>query len=175
LKQLNGLRYIFILFIVCGLELSISQEQSYVFGAISKTNYLVISSGEDTSRFDVHITEHGTQATLPNLPLSVESDIIITQIFNISNTDSLAHIIEVCVLYENFGEELHSLKIYLVSPSSLEILVLEINDAGDIVSKDIQVSIPPKEEWSIKITGCYDSGTRSTQSNTITFVFQIKQ
>ena len=35
--------------------------------------------------------------------------------------------------------------------------------------------IPSKEECSIKIKGCYDDGTRSNQSNTITYVFQPKQ
>ena len=74
---------------------------------------------------------------------------------------------------EDFGSELSTLKIYLVSPSGTETLILEIDDSGNVITENAPVNIPQKEEWSIKLAGHYDSGTAISQSNSLTLHFQV--
>jgi len=81
--------------------------------------------------------------------------------------------LEISVGAEDFGSELCSLKIYLVSPSGIETLAVEFDDSGNVITENVLVNIPQKEEWAIKLAGHYDSGTSISQSNSLTLHFQV--
>lgn len=133
---------------------------------------VIFTSGEDTSTCSGTISTNATQVTFTNIPLAVESNITITQLVNITNTDNSDHTVTVSVT-ENFNTEISALSLYLVSPSGSETLVVSINDSGTITVENVSVNIPLGEEWAIKLEGCYDSGTSSTQSNTMTMNLQV--
>jgi len=135
---------------------------------------VVFTCGEDTSTCGGSISADFTEVTFTNVPLTAESDTTITQLVNITNRDSSDHTLQVCVAVEDFGSELSSLKLYFVSPSGAETLVAELDDSGDVVKDDVSVRIPQREEWSIKLVGHYDSGTRSSQKNEMVVIFQVK-
>jgi len=133
---------------------------------------MVFTSGEDTEKCGGTISANTTQVTFTSIPLAVESDIIITQLVNITNTDDSDHSVQFSVSSENFGNELSSLKIYLVSPSGTETLVVGLNDAGNIVTQNILVNIARGEEWTIKLVGHYNSGTSLSQNNSMALSLQ---
>jgi len=134
---------------------------------------VVFTSGEDTEKCGGTVSTNGTQVTFTCIPLAVESDITITQLVNMTNTDDSDHSVRFSVSSENFGNELSSLKIYLVSPCGTEALVLELNDSGNVVTQNVSVNIPQSEEWTIKLAGHYDSGTSLTQTNSMTLSLQV--
>jgi len=134
---------------------------------------VVFTSGEDTEKCGGKISTNATQVTFTSILLAVESDIIITQLVNMTNTDDSNHSLQVFVGSENFGTELSSLKIYLVSPYGTETLVVELNDSGNVVIQNISVNIPQSEEWAIKLVGHYDSGTSLSQNNSMTLSLQV--
>lgn len=127
-------------------------------------------SGEDTSFCGGSF--NATNAEFTCIPLTIASNITITQLLNISNMDSSDHFVEFFVT-ENFGSELSLLSLYLVLPSGVEILVVSINDSGIVVTENVLVNIPQKEEWAIKLEGHYDEGTPLTQSNTMSLKIQV--
>ena len=135
---------------------------------------VVFTYGEDTSICGGYISADHTKVTFSNVPLTAESDTTITQLVNITNRDSSDHSVRVFVTQEDFGSELSSLRLYLVSPSGAETLVVELDDSGVVVKDDVSVIIPQREEWSIKLVGHYDSGTRSSQKNEMVVIFQVK-
>jgi len=114
---------------------------------------VVFTCGEDTSTCGGSISADFTEVTFTNVPLTAESDTTITQLVNITNRDSSD---------------------YFVSRYGAETLVAELDDSGDVVKDDVLVRIPQREEWSIKLVGHYDSGTRSSQKNKMVVIFQVK-
>ncbi len=133
---------------------------------------VLFTSGEDTSICGGSFHANATQVTFTSVPLAVGSNITITQLVNITNTDSSDHYVRLSVT-ENFGTELSLLSLYLVSPSGAEILVALINDFGIVTTESVSVNIPREEEWAMKLEGCYDSGTALTQNNTMSLTFQV--
>jgi len=135
-------------------------------------SWVAFTSGEDTSTCGGDISTN-TSATFNNIPLSIGSNVIITQLVNITNTDSNSHTVQVSVSSENFGSELSTLKLYLVSPSASETLVVEMDGSGSVVTQNVPVNIPANQEWAIKLVGCYDSGTSGSQSKSMTLSIQV--
>jgi len=134
---------------------------------------LVFTDGEDTSTFGGVISTDRIHVGFTGIWLAVESDIVITQLVNITNIGRSDCALEISVGAEDFGIELSSLKIYLVSPSWRETLVVELDDSGNVVTQNVPVSIPQKEEWTMKLAGHYDSGTSISQSNSLALHFQV--
>ena len=133
---------------------------------------VVFTYGEDTSTCGGSISADFTEVTFTNVPLTAEAHTTITQLVNITNRDSSDHSVRVFVTHEDFGSELSSLRLYFVSPSGAETLVVELDDSGDVVKDDVSVRIPQREEWSIKLAGHYDSGIPPSQSNTMILALQ---
>jgi len=127
---------------------------------------------EDTLNCGGYISTDSTLVTFAGVPLGVGSDVVITQLVNVTNRDSSDYTIHVCVAAENFGTELSSLRLYLVSPSGVETLVVELDDSGDLFTEEISVRIRQGEEWSLKLAGHYDSEIPPSQSNTMILVLQ---
>ena len=128
--------------------------------------------GEDTLNCGGYISTDSTIATFTSVPLGVGSDIVITQLVNVTNRHSSDHNVQVCVAVEDFSIELSSLRLYLVSPSGVETLVVELDDSGSVVTEKVSVKIRQGEEWSLKLTGRYDLGMPPPQSNTMILVLQ---
>ena len=135
-------------------------------------NPIVFTYGEDTLQCGGSISPNSVKAVFTRIPLAVESDIVITQLINLTNVDSSDHSVKVSVSAEDFGSELSSLRLYLVSRSGTKTLVVELDDSGNVVKENVSVIIPREEEWTIKLEGHYDSGTLSSQSNTMALTFQ---
>jgi len=134
---------------------------------------LVFTDGEDTRTFGGIISPNRLQVRFFGIGLAVESDIVITQLVNITDVGFSEHATKVSVGAEDFGTELSSLKIYLVSPSGTETLVVELDDSGNVITENVSVNIPQREEWAIKLVGHYDSRTPVSQSNSLTLHFQV--
>ena len=75
---------------------------------------LVFTNGEDTRTFGGIISADRLQVRFSGIPLTVESDIVITQLVNITNIGFSDYALKISVDAEDFGNELSSLKIYLV-------------------------------------------------------------
>jgi len=134
---------------------------------------LVFTDGEDTQTFGGIISANRIQVRFAGIQLAVECDIVITQLVNITNVGRSDCTLEISVGAEDFGTELSSLKIYLVSPSRTETLVVELDDSGNVITENVPVNIPQKEEWTIRLMGHYDSGTPISQSNGLTLHFKV--
>jgi hypothetical protein len=134
---------------------------------------VVFTSGEDTSTCGGSLTNNAS-ATFSSVPLTIESNITITQLVNVTNSDGASgHDVNVTVSSETFGTELSILLLYIVSPTGSETLVVNMGDSGTIVTQGVEVTIPASEEWAIKLVGCYDSGTSESQSNTMTLNLEV--
>jgi len=142
-------------------------------GDNAEVSALVFTDGEDTRTFSGIISADRHQVRFSCIWLAVESDIVITQLVNITNVGFSDCALKISVGAEDFGTELSSLKIYLVSPSGIETLVVELDDLGNVITENVPVSVPQKEEWAIKLAGHYDSGTSISQSNSLTLHFQV--
>jgi len=134
---------------------------------------VVFSTGSDTSVCGGSLSTNSTIATFTTIPLAVESQITITQLVNLTNTDSSGHSVQVSVGAENFGSQLSTLRLYLVSPSGTETLVVELDTTGAVTTQGVSVSIPAGQEYAMKLVGYYDSGTVGTQTNTMTLNLQV--
>jgi hypothetical protein len=134
---------------------------------------VILSNGDDTSTCGGSLSTNATQVTFTSIPLAVESNITITELVNVTNGDTSAHDVSISVNSEDFGTSLSTLSLYLVSPSSTETLVIQLDDSGDVTTEDITVSVPASEEYAIKLIGCYDSGTSTLESNTMTLALQV--
>jgi len=131
------------------------------------------TEGEDTFICGGSISSDPTLAVFTCIPLGVGSDIVITELVNVTNRDSSDHSVQVCVSAENFGMELSSVRLYLVSPSGKEALVVELDDSGDIAKERVSVGINQGEEWSVKLVGHYDSAVSRFQRNTMILTIQV--
>ena len=131
------------------------------------------STGDDTSTCGGSLSTNATQVTFASIPLAVESDITITELVNVTNSDTSAHDIQVSVSSEDFGTELASLSLYLISPSATETLVIQLDDFGAVTTEDVTLNIPSSQEYAIKLVGYYDSGTTSSASNSMTLALQV--
>jgi len=134
---------------------------------------VVFTSGDDTSVCGGSLSTNSTIATFTTIPLAVESQITITELVNVTNTDLSGHSVQVSVGSENFGNELSTLKLYLVSPSGTETLVVELDGSGAVIIDDISVNIPAGQEYAMKLVGYYDSGTTGSQTNAMTLNLQV--
>jgi len=138
---------------------------------------VVFTSGDDTSACGGSIGTNATSVTFgsPYIPLAVEADVVITELVNVTNSDSSAHNVEFYLgaTDEDFSTELETLKIYVVAPNATEYLMIELDGSGAVTTNNQSVNIPASEEWAIKLAGHYDSGTLSTQSNTMTLRLQV--
>jgi len=130
------------------------------------------TEGEDTFVCGGSISSDSTLAVFTCIPLGVGPNIVITELVNVTNRDSSDHSVQACVTAENFGIELSSLRLYLVSPSGKETLVADLDDSGDIVKERVSVEINQGEEWSVKLIGHYDSAASQSQSNTMILTIQ---
>jgi hypothetical protein len=135
-------------------------------------SWVTFTSGEDTSTCGGDLSSN-TSITFSDIPLSIASNVTITQLVNLTNTDTNPHNVQVSVSSENFGSELSTLLLYLVSPSASETLIIRMDGSGSIVTQNVQVSIPASQEWAIKLIGCYDGGTSGSQSNSMTLSIQV--
>ena len=138
---------------------------------------VIFTSGDDTSACGGSIGTNATSVSFgsPYIPLAVEADVVITELVNVTNSDSSTHNVEFYLgaTDENFGGELETLKIYVVAPNATEYLMIELDGSGAVTTNNQSVNIPASEEWAIKLVGHYDSGTLSTQSNTMTLRLQV--
>jgi len=139
----------------------------------AKLSPVVFTSGSDTSVCGGSLSTNSTIATFTNIPLAVESQITITQLVNVTNSDSTGHSVQVSVGSENFGSELSMLRLYLVSPAGTETLVVELDTTGAVTTQGVSVSIPAGQEYAMKLVGYYDSGTLGSQTNTMTLNLQV--
>jgi len=131
------------------------------------------SSGADTATCGGDISTN-TSAVFTGIPLGIGSNITITELVNITNTDTSDHSVPVIVSTENFGSELKILLLYLVAPNATETLITKLDDAGAVITEDVSVNIPAGEEWAIKLIGCYDGGTSGSQSNTMNLDIKVE-
>ena len=142
-------------------------------GTQVKANPIIFTNGEDTLICGGSISTNPPGFKLTNVPLLVGSDIVITELVNVTNVDSSDHNMQISVYSEDFGNELSSLKIYLVSPTGTETLVVELDNSGNVIREMVTVNIPHGQEWAMKWVGHYDPGTLSCQKNSITFLFTV--
>ena len=133
----------------------------------------IFSTGDDTSTCGGSLSTNATQVTFTSIPLAVESDITITELVNVTNSDASAHDVQVSVTSDDFGTELATLSLYLVSPSATETLVIALDDSGAVTTEDVTVNIPATQEYAIKLVGYYDSGTSSSVSNSMTLALRV--
>ncbi|MFB0503964.1 MAG: hypothetical protein ACETWE_09040 [Candidatus Bathyarchaeia archaeon] len=165
--KILGLRFGFIVLVVSSLIVYSSMAAKADIIPIGYTE------GEDTFICGGSILTDSTLATFTRIPLGVGSDIVISQLVNVTNRDSSDHSVQVCVTAENFEIELSSLRLYLVSPSWKETLVVELDDSGDIVKERVFVEIHQGEEWSVKLVGHYDSAVSPSQSNAMILTIEV--
>lgn len=90
-----------------------------------------------------------------------------------TSTDSSSHSVQVSISSGNFGSQLSNLKLYLVSPSGIETLVMELDGSGVVITDDISVNISAGQEHAMKLVGCYDLGTLGPQTNTKILHLQV--
>ena len=133
---------------------------------------VTFTSGGDTATCGGTITSDASQVSFATVPLAVESDIIITELVNLTNTDASAHDVQVSVSTDDFGTELDALALYLVSPTATQTLVVELNGSGTVTTDDVTVNIPAGEEYAIKLVGHYNAG-QSAATNSMTLDLQV--
>ena len=172
LTKLSLLTPILLSLIVTGVSAVIYNQISVSMRIQAEDTPIIFTNGEDTLSCGGHVSMNSTQVTFAKIPLSVESDIVITQLINITNIDSIDHGLKISAT-EHFGSELSSLQLYLVSPSGTETLVLKLDDYGNSVTENISVNIPQGQEWTIKLVGHYDSGTSSYKNNSMILRLQV--
>ena len=131
------------------------------------------SSGADTATCGGDISTN-TSAVFSSIPLGIGSNITITELVNVTNTDTSDHTTPVTVDAENFGSELKILLLYLVAPNATEVLITKLDDSGAVDTENISVNIPAGEEWAIKLIGCYDGGTSGSQSNSMNLNIKVE-
>ena len=131
------------------------------------------SLGGDTATVGGDISTN-TSATFSSIPLGIGSNITITELVNVTNTDASGHTVPVTVVTEDFGSELKILLLYLVAPNATETLITKLDDSGAVDTENISVNIPAGEEWAIKLVGCYDGGTAGSQSNTMNLNIKVE-
>ena len=135
---------------------------------------VVFVDGSDTPACGGDTVTNNVSVSFSDVPLTIASNITITELVNVTNSDSNPHDVNVTVGSHNFDTILNLLLLYLVSPSGSETLVVEMDTGGNIVTQGVQVTIPASEEWAIKLIGCYDIGTSESQSNSLTLNLEVK-
>ena len=135
---------------------------------------VVFVNGSDTDACGGDTVTSNASVTFSDVPLTIASNITITELVNVTNSETGSHDVNVTVSTHDFGSELKILLLYLVSPTGSETLVVKIDDSGTVVTDKVQVSIPGNEEWAIKLIGCYDTGTGQGQSNSLTLNLEVK-
>ena len=134
---------------------------------------VVFTSGDDTATCGGDISTN-TSATFSSIPLGIGANITITELVNVTNSDTSGHTVPLTVDTEDFGSELKILLLYLVSPTGSETLILRMDDSGAVETEGVSVNIPASEEWAIKLVGCYDGGTSSSQSNSLNINIKVE-
>lgn len=131
---------------------------------------IIFTSASDTSSISGTVGSNGTTFTATAVPLGVGSNITVQEAVGLTNTDaSNPHdITAVVVLSEDFGSTLNQLSIYATDGTRKTLLSLDTN--GDAVYQfSGTLSIPASAVWTVIIEGCYDDGTLSGTTNTISF------
>ncbi len=135
---------------------------------------VVFIDGADTVTCGGDTTTNNVSASFTNVWLCIASNITITQLANVTNSDSSPHDVTINVSSSDFGNPLNLLLLYLVSPSGSETLVVKMDDSGNVVTEGVAVNIPAGEEWAVKLVGCYDIGTPQSQTNQMTLSIEVK-
>ena len=131
---------------------------------------IIFTTGADTGSIGGTIGTNGTTFTATNVPLQVGANVTIEEAVNLTNTDggSSHDIIGAEVASEDFGAELNMLSIYVYNGTRY--LLVSLDGSGAVVYEfSGTLSMPASAEWSIIVEGCYDDGTVSGTTNTITF------
>jgi hypothetical protein len=134
---------------------------------------IIFVSGSDTSSIGGSIGSNGTTFTASSVPLGVGSNVTIQQAVNLTNTDAINphNIIGAEVLSEDFGSALTVLSIYVYNGTMYQLVSLD--GTGAVVYQfSGTLTMPASAEWSIIIEGCYDAGTVSGTTNTISFTIE---
>jgi hypothetical protein len=135
---------------------------------------VVFIDGADTGTCGGDTTTNNVSASFTSVWLCIASNITITQLANVTNSDTSAHDVTINVSSSDLGAPLNLLLLYLVSPSGSETLVVKMDDSGNVVTEGVAVNIPAGEEWAIKLVGCYDIGTPQSQTNQMTLSIEVK-
>lgn len=134
---------------------------------------IIFTTGSDTGSIGGSIGTNGTTFTATAVPLGVGSNVTIQEAVNLTNTDAVNphSIIGAEVLSEDFGSSLNKLSIYVNNGTRQ--LFISLDGTGAVVYEfSGTLSMPASAEWSIIVEGCYDSGTISSATNTITFYIE---
>lgn len=135
---------------------------------------VVFIDGADTGTCGGDTTTNNVSASFTSVWLCIASNITITQLANVTNSDSNPHDVTVNVSSSDFGSALNLLLLYLVSPSGSETLVVKMDNSGNVVTEGVPVTIPAGEEWAVKLVGCYDIGIPQSQTNQMTLSIEVK-
>jgi hypothetical protein len=171
-KTLTKLMLVSVLFASLASAATIYTLSASITTVVS-TPKIIFTTGSDTSSIGGSIGASGQTFTATTVPLGLGSNVTITQAVNITNTDvSSAHTITgLTVNTNNFASTLEGLSIYAYSGA--RILLLSVDTTGTVTySFSGSLTMPANAVWSIIIEGCYDAGTASGTSNTISFYIQ---
>ncbi|MDH5439116.1 MAG: hypothetical protein OEZ48_13165 [Candidatus Bathyarchaeota archaeon] len=136
---------------------------------------VVFTDGEDSEECGATVPfQNNASVSFTSVPLTIASNVTITQLVNVTNSDTSDHNVTVDVSSHNFDANLTILLLYLVSPSGSQTLVVKLGDSGSLVTDDIQVEIPAGEEWAVKLIGCYDDTTLESKTNTMTLTIRVE-
>ncbi len=135
---------------------------------------IIFTTGSDTGSISGSIGSNGTTFTATAVPLAVGSNVTIQEAVNLTNTDagSSHDIVGAEVLSEDFGTEIDVLSIYVYNGTRY--LLISVDGTGAVTYEfSGTLSMPASAVWSVIVEGCYDDGTASGTTNTISFY--IKQ
>ena len=133
---------------------------------VAEWSPVAFTAGDDTTDCGGDVTTNNASASFSSIPLAIGSNITITELVNLTNSDSSSgHDVKVTVGSHNFTSSLKILLLYLVSPGGSETLVVKIDDSGTVVTENVEVTIPLSQVYAMKLIGCYDSGTSGSQAN----------
>jgi hypothetical protein len=134
---------------------------------------VVFTNGSDTSACGGDTVTNNASVTFSSIPIAIGSNITITELVNLTNSDTSTHSVKITVSSKNFTSSLSVLLLYLVAPNETETLVVKIDDSGTVVTEGVDVNIPDGEEWAIKLIGCYDIGTSGSVANEMKLNVQV--
>ena len=135
---------------------------------------VVFTNGSDTSTCGGDTVTNNASATFSSIPLAIGSNITITELVNLTNSDSTSgHAVKITVSSKNFTSSLSILLLYLVAPGGSETLVVKIDDSGNVVTENVEVTIPASQVYAMKLIGCYDSGTSGSEANEMKLNVQV--
>src|SRR3990170_345882 len=134
---------------------------------------IIFTTASDTSSIGGSVGLNGTTFTATAVPLGVGSNVTVQQAVSLTNTDGSnpRSITGVSVISEDFGSSLYQLSIYANDGTRRLLLSLDTNGAV-VYSFSGTLSMSASAVWPIIIEGCYDAGTVSGTTNTISFYIE---